>query len=209
MNRPYVRLKTQQTAMLCAHYMHYKGFEPATIVNAGVGMCPEITIWRWLYNDAKVIGADPMPWEEELKDRIPRSDYIQALFGPETGCTRDYCTKCRSIMCLKPKRVAKHRRDGLIKKVRQTTIDKEVRKQTPPFFLWIDVDGAELEVLKGAAETLKHTGFVNVEMIWDPPEYDNIYKDGTLVSSVHSFLLEHGFTEVLRTPFRDSLYEKR
>ena len=45
-----------------------------------------------------------------------------------------------------------------------TTLDNEIPKGTPVLLLKMDVQGFELEVLKGATETLKHTLLVVLEI---------------------------------------------
>jgi FkbM family methyltransferase len=55
--------------------------------------------------------------------------------------------------------------------------------------LWIDVQGAELQVLQGAAETLKRTKSVFVEVsIFEP-----LYVGGTVLSDISNFLEHFGF----------------
>jgi FkbM family methyltransferase len=54
---------------------------------------------------------------------------------------------------------------GALREVPMATVDTLVGERTlePPFLLKIDVDGAELAILKGAANTLKSTSVVVIE----------------------------------------------
>jgi FkbM family methyltransferase len=55
--------------------------------------------------------------------------------------------------------------DKQTREVQTLTLDAitSARDLPRPYFLKIDVDGAELRILAGAKETLKYTGFVNIE----------------------------------------------
>jgi FkbM family methyltransferase len=54
--------------------------------------------------------------------------------------------------------------------------------------LWIDTQGAELLVLKGAAEMLPHTSFIYLECSVDP-----LYEGGASYDEIKTFLSAHGF----------------
>lgn len=54
--------------------------------------------------------------------------------------------------------------------------------------LWIDTQGAELLVLKGAAGMLSHTSFIYLECSVDP-----LYEGGASYDEIKTFLSVHGF----------------
>ncbi len=56
--------------------------------------------------------------------------------------------------------------------------------------LWIDVQGAELEVLSGGVETLKKTKAVFMEVTLVPGPYQG----GALFAELNAFITRHGFT---------------
>ena len=58
-----------------------------------------------------------------------------------------------------------------------------------PFFLSLDTQGTELEILKGAKETLKNVAAVFVEVAFDP-----IYENQPLFGEINEFLNLAGFT---------------
>lgn len=75
--------------------------------------------------------------------------------------------------------------------------------------LSIDVQGAELRVLRGAEETLKKIDAVNVEV-----NYEELYEGGAFIWEIDEFLEQRGFERVATTaPFHptwgDALYAKK
>jgi len=58
--------------------------------------------------------------------------------------------------------------------------------------LWIDVQGAEMEVLRGAVKTLAHTRSVFVEISVFRP----VYEGGSLFEEIEQHLMNHGFRAV-------------
>ena len=58
-------------------------------------------------------------------------------------------------------------------------------------FLNIDVQGYELEVLKGSSQTLKVIDYINCEV-----NCDEVYKDNPLIEEIDKFLFQHGFKRV-------------
>ena len=69
-----------------------------------------------------------------------------------------------------------------------TTLDA-IKPSLPSIdFLQIDVQGAELQVLQGAAETLKDIAMLELEMRFYP-----IYEHEPLFGDVHAFLSARGF----------------
>jgi FkbM family methyltransferase len=57
--------------------------------------------------------------------------------------------------------------------------------------LWMDVQGYELEVLKGAVETLKHIDYVYTEV-----NVDEVYENCARLYEIDEFLTGYGFTRV-------------
>lgn len=149
------RYWTKLTAMNCGFYMHLNGYVPEAIICVGLGSWPELTIWQWLYPNAKIIGVDP---KKRCNTSIGNLQIVKAIAGSRVGDTMLYCRQCRSSQCVSPE---KH--GQLMTKLHAVTVDSITNGIPGPYFLWIDVEGAELDVLRGAIDTLKQTAWVNVE----------------------------------------------
>lgn len=88
-----------------------------------------------------------------------------------------------------------------------TTLDEYFVGKEPPDVLWIDVEGAELQVLRGGAGVLRGVRVVHVEVSFRPmqvgkPLFPEIYKH--LTGQDFAF---YGFMEV--SAFRGFLYRHR
>ena len=161
---------TQIAAVVSVYHMRRHGFAPASVLNVGVGSSsPEVVIWQWLLPDANLLGVDPRwsprgVWTKKL--RLP-----QVAVGVGDGSIQEgsYCGKCRSMKCT----------DGLHGKVSvpMSTIDKVASDLEGPLFVWMDIDGSEVDALRGAKETLVRTGWINIEchgVIYGPEHASDI-----------------------------------
>lgn len=77
------------------------------------------------------------------------------------------------------------------------------------FNFWnFDIQGAELNALKGAKETLKHVDVLYLEV-----SFEEIYKKGALCEEIDTFLKEYNFIRILThmTPYNwgDAVYIKQ
>jgi FkbM family methyltransferase len=73
-------------------------------------------------------------------------------------------------------------------KIKTKTLDEVMSNQSLISLLLLDLQGAELEVLKGATEALKISEHVFVEV-----SLTELYSDQALFSEILKFLHEHGF----------------
>ena len=135
-------------------FMHKYGYAPRSIISVGVGHASERMIWDWLLPDADLLGIDPRGRKHGWTAR-----YLQAaVVAPGSPQEVPYCGTCQSIMCPSAKI---HSRPF---SVRAVTLDEAASGMQPPFFLWLDCEGAELNALRGGAEVLKHTRWINAEV---------------------------------------------
>jgi FkbM family methyltransferase len=74
-----------------------------------------------------------------------------------------------------------------------TTLDEEVQAGQPIDLLWVDVQGAELHVLKGASATLQNTKAVFLEVALCASPYEH----GALLRDLESILEQSGHKLVL------------
>jgi FkbM family methyltransferase len=87
-------------------------------------------------------------------------------------------------------------------------LDDFIEESTDYNFINIDVQGYELEVMKGAVDTLK-----NVDYIMSEVNRDEVYINCSKVDELDSFLSDFGFSRVETTwdglTWGDALYVKR
>lgn len=150
-------VECQIAATVSVYFMRRHQFTPASVLNVGVGkFSPEVYIWQWLLPNAQLLGVDPRwsprgNWTNKLK--LPQ---IPVAVGDGSSTQAFYCSPCRSIKCTDPAHVKKT-------PVPMSTID-EVAKDLPgPLFIWMDIDGGEVDALRGAPRTLARAGWINVE----------------------------------------------
>lgn len=71
--------------------------------------------------------------------------------------------------------------------------------------LILDVQGAELEALKGTGEYLQQFEFIEVEV-----STQQVYKDAPLFPEINSFLSDHNFEKITEVPWHgDVIYKKK
>src|SRR3990167_4135955 len=187
----------QLSAVIACHFMRRYGYQPASLINVGVGTySAEYKIWEWLLPNTELVGVDPRGRHFCWPAR-----YIKAAVAEESGKPIPYCGKCKSITCDK---IEEHGRAHVVDTI---TIDDIAATMKPPFFLWLDCEGAELSALRGAVKTLKDTRWISVEFC----KVDRFGHNGEAYSSsVDGFLRENGFRLHFENPqLDDRLYRKR
>jgi len=126
---------------------------PATIVNVGVGSSPESVIWQRHFPDVELLGIDPRNRPGRWK-----GEYFQTVVGKEVGTPLRYCRKCQSVKC------QRHEHEPSSRSIVSETIDNITSNFLSPYFIWIDIEGGEVEALEGATKTLQNTEWINIEM---------------------------------------------
>lgn len=159
------------------------------------------------------IEADPVT-AEWLRENVPEPVYECALWS-ETGERELYVASNRrmSSSLLRPK-------DHLNKypgitfpetvTVKMDTLDALVAREGLERYdmLWADVQGAELEVLRGGEETLKEMKALVLEI-----NFEELYEGCALASDIDAWLGERGFGRVLMSKtgkgWGDALYVRQ
>ncbi len=91
--------------------------------------------------------------------------------------------------------------------VKATTLDEYFRDREQPDLLWIDVEGAELQVLRGAAAVLRNVKLLHIEVSFRPMQIGKpLFWEISKYLSNRGFAF-HGFMEV--SGFRGFLYRYR
>lgn len=78
-------------------------------------------------------------------------------------------------------------------------LDTYFESKTIPNLLCMDVQGAELEVLKGAGERLREVKYIIAEC-----SFNTGYKNGVNFPELHDYLQKHGFKFVYSTLHKDT-----
>lgn len=189
---------TRQHANQVVDAMQARAFTPATIINCGVGSCPEQIVWRRQMPDAHLVGIDSRANRRKL---FRGQEYIKACLGAVNGAAAEYCSAVRSLKC----HVGWPGCNGRHFAVKIATLDALAadRRWEPPYFIWMDIEGSEMDALLGAMVALAATGWINVEC--RNYEWDSGYAD-----RLHNLVEHCGFALVPTEAFtEDRLYWRR
>ncbi len=186
---------TQHTAFVCAHRMWLDNYTPATIIDIGVGGgWPERAIWLWLYPTTKIIGADPRGRRSYDTGKIR---FFKGLISDKDNDAVSFCWSCRSTKCSREHDSYKRLENRVL------TLDALTGNAPPPYFLWVDVEGGEMEVLRGGENTLLKTRWINMEAC-------NYGALSNHVNDIQRWMQQHGYSLVLKHQNTyDQLYRKQ
>ena len=174
-----------------------RGLEVRTVFDGGVGFGTQ-----WLYNafpDKKIVLIEPLkefvPVMEDLGRSYDAEYHITAL-GANSGqleinVAQEHLTSS-SLKEQSADLAADLKERGRQRSFEQRIIDvnrlDDINKYEPPFLLKLDVEGYEVEALRGAEKTLKNTELVIVEA-----SLMDRYGDGQSFLDIYKFLDESGF----------------
>ncbi len=168
------RIRNRLMAWTDVYFLRYNNAKFSSIINIGASSCPELWAWRQLLPDKTVFLIEP---------RKPKPDgwdgpYLHGALGSHVG---RWCSRCMvpDCNCRKPE---KHR--GANWWVPLTTLDQAVRDFSVPgpYYIWMDVDGAEVDILSAAPEVLKQTFWLHTEVL-----------DGPVGENLMEWLKQHGY----------------
>jgi FkbM family methyltransferase len=171
-----------------AHYRRL-GLAPATVIDVGVGPgTPELYAG---FPQARLMLVEPLEefrGDLEALARDRPAHLVIAAAGPKTGeieIAVHWARVCSSML-------GSRRGDGEqpTRSVPMVRIDDLVteHKLPGPFLVKVDVEGAELEVLKGALETLRETEIVLLEA-----SLFELVPGSPLLHDVVAWMQSHGF----------------
>lgn len=177
---------TVSEARYSAPYLRRYGFDIQTFVD--VGVFKGTPVFYEIFKDKKLVLIDPMPSarsaHEALRARGLDADFIEVAAGSTAGEAILHDTGPSSSLL--------ERRDGIkqttSQSVRVDTLDNLVQRYAGPIGLKIDTEGFDLEVIRGAAETLKRTEFVFSEVSLRH-RFNESYKFSEFIAEMAS----HGF----------------
>lgn len=141
-----------------------KGFAPAFIVDVGAYEGNWTRLARRVFADAPVLMVEAQsgkrPLLEQVSRELPEVRYAQALLGRSSGRTvRFFEMETGSSMFAENSNAPRTETE-----LATVTLDEIAGAVVSPAFLKIDVQGAELEVLEGARETLASCEVVQLEV---------------------------------------------
>lgn len=180
------------------NHLNTVNFHPNTIIDVGVATgTPEL---YESFPDAYFFLVEPIKsFESDIKSILKKynGSYVLAAAGAKSGSAEfnvhDYHLGGSSLL----EETMGKKADGRKVNVPIITLDEEVerKKFLPPFLLKIDVQGAELEVLKGSIKVLRDTEVVVLEvsmfefMIDSPQFYDIIHYMKTINFVAYDMIL--------------------
>ena len=150
-------------------YLQRLGFEPKTIIDVGVARgTPDLYN---AYPDAHLLLIEPVI---EFRDDIEKilaqrpGVYLGVALGSEPGERELYIEPQRPLLTSFYGRHSLERTgdEPILRRVPVDTLDNAVASAScpAPYGLKIDAEGSELEVIRGATETLRQTDFIIAEV---------------------------------------------
>jgi FkbM family methyltransferase len=189
------------------NHIHTLGVTPKVIYDVGAAQgkwaCLAASIWP----SAHIIGFEPNrsnePWLEQARCTLPRFEYLQCLLGASHQILQ-YTEKGNQTSLYESSD------SGLAKATAEMLVLDELiaeRRIPPPDFIKLDVQGYELEVLRGATQALSTCEALLLEV--------SFYREHPAmptVDEVIQFLSNRGFRwfdvmGILRRPGNDALWQ--
>lgn len=184
------KILTPRTWAQVLDHISELGFKPQTVIDVGVAS-GTFALYR-KFPEARHILIEPLKeFEEDLKfiSLNYNAEYIVAAAGAKKGNT---------IINVHPdlvgssifKETEGSYVDGITREVPMITIDDlcQERKLKHPYLIKIDVQGAELMVLEGAASVLQHTEVIILEV-----SFFNCILGCPLLCDVVTYMKRHDF----------------
>jgi|TARA_B110000114_G_scaffold184059_1_gene226803 FkbM family methyltransferase len=184
--------------------------DKSTFVDVGANRGQFSLLIHYLYPKNKIIAYEPLKSEFSILKNIFKNTKNIKLFnlavGSEKKSVNIYQTeKEDSSSLLKPGKLQlKYFPKTYVKKILKTKMIKlntHIKNLKKPAFLKIDVQGYELEVLKGA--DLKRFKYIYLE-----GSYVKLYSNQPLIKSISNYLLLKGFEKIGRFNLMKNIFGK-
>jgi len=169
----------------------YKGIFPKVIIDCGAFEGDWTRMAKKIFPRSMVVMIEANPEKEKylqnIKSESPQTtDYVIALLGAETRQkVKFYQMESGSSVFEEQSNIPRRILYLPMRKLDEVVGAKNL---SSPVFVKLDVQGFEVEILKGASEILKKTELVLLEASF--LEYN---KGAPLVNEVINFMVEHGF----------------
>lgn len=170
-----------------------------TVVDIGANRGQFALVARYCFPDARIISFEPLFVPAKLYQRVFEGDQNVSLYhaaiGPDTGRATMHISKRDDSSSLLP---ITERQNSLfpgtfeeaISEIKIGPLKEFVRSDeiTAPALLKVDVQGYELEALKGSEELLEKFDYIYAEC-----SFVELYKGQAMASEVIGYLYERGF----------------
>jgi len=166
------------------------GFYPHTVIDIGVAYgTPEL---YEKFPQACHLLVEPLrEWEDSLKGICKKynAEYVLAAAGPSAGTmvinVRTTVSDSTSYKVLSGVGESVEAREVPVVAIDDLCLQKKLK---PPYVIKVDVQGGELEVLKGAGKVLEETELVILEA-----SFFHVYENGPEILDVLKFMKDSGF----------------
>lgn len=165
-----------------------RGFVPGSIIDVGAYEGNWTRLARQVFPDVPVLMVEPQQSKSEFLERVtaelPGVSYVQALLSARAGEEKLFFEMETGSSFFPENSDVPRQAKPLTSKI----LDEVAKDLPSPIMLKIDVQGAELEVLKGGAATMKRCELIQLEVAVAS------YNAGApTMLEVLQFMDEHGF----------------
>lgn len=170
------------------------GFSPATVIDVGAASGTFSSQCHQVFPDAKYILIEPLqeflPPLKRLSKKIPQTHCEHAAASSYEGSMLLHVHHDLVGSSLYSEVEEGTDINGRPREIRTVTLDRLVARQQarPPYLIKVDVQGAELDVLKGADVTLTQADYVLLEV-----SLFHFFKDGPSFGDVVAYMKDKGF----------------
>lgn len=183
------------------------GFNPKYIVDIGAFQGEWTSMIQHIFIDSKVLMVEAQESKREYLNKLKSNkvDFEITLLGPEVNPSSKFYVN-ETVSSALPET---EKSSQSYVEIPMNTLDSILQKRVwgMPDFIKLDVQGFELEVLKGAKESLKHAEVVLMEV-----SLLEINKGAPLIKDVINFMDDHSFVcydicSIVRRPLDNALWQ--
>jgi len=204
----YTKHATLTDAYRLKHLEHL-GFHPNVILDVGAAHGDWARMSAKIWPEAKIYGIEPNLSEkddlERTKRDLPHFNYLHGFLGSQAGAVKYSNQGTQTTLCSETTDNPNDSQDQAQIYVLDALI-KQGKVETPDL-IKLDVQGYELEVLRGAVNAL-----TTCQMVLAEVNFFAWHKKVPTVTQVIQFMAEHGFcwydiAGVIRRPTDDALWQ--
>lgn len=180
------------TSFRILNALHSRGLRPATVIDAGANIGQFARAAAETYPDARIISFEALPevaahLRANLAD-CPRATVVESAVGNTDGTIRFFRNSYDLASSALPSAAAETTAEEIEVPVGRldTLIDRSMLR--PPVLLKLDLQGYELEALRGATALLPHVQHVLFEVA-----FETAYVGEASFGELYDFLRDAGF----------------